>query len=372
MGKRAASPLVRVVRIALKVAFRLYVLGVIVLVGWLSYNALRYLVVSLMFASPPPATITELPTRMDGSILRASPSSWAALQAAEDPRAPLAHYHGIDGWFQLDVFNGCTRSGCHGPMPHNERKEVRAFLNMHATSIHCGVCHIQFEASPLRLAWYSLSDGRLRDAPALVRAYGWLVAPEGRQALAAPTAAIQAELVQLLRTAAVESGGDHTLSRLAEELAAARHTSDVFQALVETARVQVPLRFHGQYGAKLALRDGSSGQLLLAYPNTEDAVTEFLQPGATADPAQRDALLERVHPRQRAQSLNCTSCHRPEKSLVDLPGAGYPPERIASLQAGWVFRAIESISEGVPLHLPDFASPDGEPAPASAPAANQP
>lgn len=372
MGRHATNQRSSIARIALSLSFRLYVLGVIALVGWLSYQALRYLVVSLMFASPPPEVITELPTRMDGSLLRTPPAAWAALTATDNPRAPLAHYHRIDGWFQSDPFNDCTRGGCHTPMPHNARKEVRAFLNMHATSIHCGVCHMESQDSPLPLTWYDLRNGHPAEAPALLRVYGWLVSPEGRQAMATPTPAVQDKLVRSLRAAAEQSGGSPTLAHLADELEAVRYTSDVFQTLVATARTQVPLRFHGEYGAKLALRDKRSGQAILGYPNTAGAVVDFLQHGEAADPAERDTLLEKVHPRQRAQSLHCTACHRQDEGLVALRAVGYPPERIASLQRGWIFRAIEDIAEGHPLHLPGFASPGGERGPASAPSANQP
>lgn len=372
MSARLTKWLGSAVRTALSLGFRAYVLCIIALVGWLSYRALRYLIVSLVFASPPPETITALPTRMDTTLLETRASGWEALRAAEHPRAPLAHYHGIAGWFQPDRFNDCTRSGCHTPMPHNARKEVRAFLNMHATSIHCGVCHMVSEDPLLQPTWYSLRDGSPTEAPALLQVYGWLMSAEGQKALATPTRAAQKRLVVLLRAAAEQSDGDSTLTRLADELEAVRYTSDVFQALVATARVQVPLRFHGQYGAKLALREKSTGQPILGYPETAAAVADFQRRGEAAEAAERDLLLENVHPGQRIDPLRCTTCHRQDEGLLDFRTAGYPPARIASLRTGQVFRAIEDIANGRPLHLPDFTTPDGERRPASAPSTSQP
>jgi len=372
MSARVAKWLSSAARNALTLGFRAYVLGIIALVGWLSYRALRYLIVSLIFASPPPETITALPTRMDTTLLETRTSAWEALQAAEQPRAPLAHYHGVDGWFQPDRFNDCTRSGCHTPMPHNARKEVRAFLNMHATSIHCGVCHMASEDSVLQPTWYSLRDGSPTDPPALLQLYGWLMSAEGQKALATPNRAVQKKLVASLRAAAEQSDGDPTLTRLADELEAVRHSSDAFHALVATTRTQVPLRFHGQYGAKLALHDPSTGQPILAYPQTAEAVADFERRGETASAAERESLLGSVHGGQRSDPLQCTSCHRQDESLLDLRAAGYPPARIASLRTGQIFRAIEEIANGRPLYLPDFATPDGERGPASAPSTSQP
>src|SRR5690606_8055967 len=88
--------------------------------------------------------------------------------------SPLAHYHRIDSWIEPDPFNDCARSGCHAPLPHARRKEVRAFLNMHATSIHCGVCHFQTDREPLNLGWYDLDHGEVRAEPAILQAYAMI------------------------------------------------------------------------------------------------------------------------------------------------------------------------------------------------------
>ena len=346
------------------VLWRIYAIIPIVVVVVLSYEALRYLFVSLLFPYAAPQQITSIPVRLTEDVWRTQPRAWIGQELAETPRTPLSHYHQIDGWFQPDPHNDCTQSGCHTPMPHNAHKEVRAFLNMHATSIHCGVCHMQHEGTPLPLTWYDLADGTPTGPPELLRLYGWLESSEGQEALAAPSAEAQKKLVTLLRAAAAAAPGGHALGRLADEAEAVRHTSDAFQATVALVREQVPLHFHGEYGARLALRDGPAGGPILGRSGSAGATAEYLKRRETADAAELAGLLEQVHPPRRASPPACGECHGADRPLVDLETVGYPPERIRTLREGWIFPAIEHIAAGRPLYLPEFILPDDDGAPA--------
>ncbi|MFH1746187.1 MAG: hypothetical protein ABIG44_04000 [Planctomycetota bacterium] len=357
---------------SLSFLWRIYALVPIVVVLVLSFGAIRYLFVSLLYPYDAPVQVTAIPKRLTDEMLRTEPAEWVGQMLVDTPRTPLAHYHRIDGWFQPDPSNDCTSAGCHSPMPHGQRKEVRAFLNMHATSIHCGVCHIKSDDYPLPLVWYDLQDGRVADTPALLQAHGWLDSDEGRVALANPTAADQERLVGLLRLAASEAGDDPTLARLANEVHAERFTSEGFQAAVEVARNQVPLHFRGEYGAKLALRDTATGQPILVYPGAAAAADEFLRRRGTLSEPDRAALLVQVHPPRRAELLACHACHQEGESLVDLKIVGYPLGRIRALREGWIFRAIEDIAAGQPLHLPEFVLPDGLENVESAPSSDHP
>ena len=353
--------------------WRIYALVPIFIVLFLSYQAIKYLFVSLLFPYAAPEQITSIPTRLTDEMWRTEPAAWIGrVLAREAPRTPLAHYHRIDGWFQPDSFNDCTRSGCHFPMPHNKRKEIRAFLNMHTTSMHCGVCHLKSDDKPLPMTWYGLRDGRAGEVPALLEVYGWLNSPEGHAALANPTSAAQDKLVKLLRATAREASGDPTLKGLAEEVAAVRYSSSAFQMAVAVARTQIPLHFHGEYGAKLALYDTRTGQPILGHPGSAAAVTEFLKNRDNLDDVEREKLLEQVHTARRAETLDCHNCHRKDEALADLQSIGYPPPRIRALREGWIFRAIEDIAAGQILHLPEFVSPYGERQPTSTPAAENP
>jgi len=326
----------RLTRLLLEVVKRGYALGVIVLVAWLSYGALHYLVVTLMYPTAVPEQLTGVPTR-------------------------------LDGWLQPDPVNDCARSGCHSPFPHSGQKETRAFLNMHATSLHCGVCHMTEATTPLPLVWYDLRSGAATDTPALLDAFAWVTGPAGAAALETPTAEAQTAIVGLLRTALRQSDGDPNLERLVARLAGPRFSSPEFRAALEDLRAALPRFFRGEYGAKLALR-GANGQPVLGHPDTASAVRDFLARGADADAATRDELLARVHPRKRPAPLDCTACHQADGDrVVDLGAAGYPPARRAMLEQGWVVTAVQNMRDGRPLYLPGFVTPEHEGPPPSPP-----
>ncbi len=338
---------------------RLYSLALILVIVWLMVLAVRYLFRSLFRTAPPPPQIVNLPTRLTEDLLKTRRQEWLAVRATEHPRSPVAHYHRLDTWIQPDRFNDCTRSGCHRPLPHTQHKEVRAFLNMHATSLHCGVCHMKSADTPLAMTWYGLDDAKASAPPAALRAYALVMSAEGRQRFARATAADQTELVGLLREAARQADGVQALEQLADHIAAVRSDSDAFRDFVEAARSLLPRHFRGEYGAKLALSDRASKRPIVGHPGTEAAVKEYLE-SAQHGPliaAARDSLLGRVHPLRREKPLHCTDCHRQEGSLIDFAGLGYPPARREALFSPPVFQMIENIAAGRPMHLPQFIAP---------------
>ena len=344
---------------------RVYAIIPIVLVSFLSYKALEYLVVSLVFPTAAPTQITEIPTRLTRDTWNTRRDLWTGLEIAETPRTPLAHYHRITGWFQPDQFNNCTTSGCHNPMAHSRNKALRAFLNMHATSVHCGVCHMDTKQDPLPLVWYDLDNGHATDTPALLRAYAWLLSPEGQEAIANPSAETQAHLVSLLREAAEAADNPPSLVNLANELYAVRYTSDRYQSTAATVAERLAPHFRGEYGAKLALRDANTGQPILAHPETQDVVDELLTSGVGVGTTDWSTLVVKVHSNRRSTPLHCTQCHQATDSLVDLSTVGYPQQRIRALHEPWIFRAIEHIAEGQPLYLPGFVVPETQETPSS-------
>jgi hypothetical protein len=348
-------------RLVLDVLRRVYAAGIIVLVLWLSYQAIRYLIITLMYPAPPAAQITEIPKRLTEAMLETRRTQWPGVVEIENPRTPLAHYHRLAGWIEPDRFDSCTQSGCHAPVPHARRKEVRAFLNMHATSLHCAVCHLDAHEQPLPTVWYDLASGKRRAAPDALRTYGWLTSDEGRQELAGPTASTQKNLVELLRGVARESDDVPALTQLAEHVAAVRYDSAAFQQLVETARTTLPRHFRGEYGAKLTLLDPQSQRAVLANPGTEAAIRAFLRESQTAEPARKGQLLGAVHPNLRANTLHCTNCHTATGGLLDFAAAGYPPARREALTQPAIFKMIEHIASGQPFELPGFIRPE-EPA----------
>jgi hypothetical protein len=344
-------------RIGKEVLRRGYALVLMLLILWLSGRAIAYLIDSLVVPLRAPPQIIGVPKRLDESLLHGRRPDWVGLSAVENPRSPLAHYHRFDTWLQTDSFNDCTRGGCHAPLPHSKRKEVRAFLNMHATSIHCGVCHIAVDATPLPLTWYDVRRGAASAAPGLLRAYAWLDAhPRGMDA-ASYDEADQRELSGLLFAAARDADDDPSIRYLGDHLAAVRAGSAAFGALVEAARETVSRSMRGAYGAKLAVKDPATGRPLLKQSGTEDAVRAFLREGGESGPERREELLHAVHPDRRTEALHCTTCHRDSGSLIDFAGLGYPAARIRTLLDPAIFQMIEHINEGRPFYIPTLTAP---------------
>jgi hypothetical protein len=75
------------------------------------------------------------------------------------------HFHHIDFDILPDKRSYCNK--CHGDMPHNKTKEVRAFWNMHAFFMACETCHIRFDdpTAPPAYQWYDRQSGQIVDSP---------------------------------------------------------------------------------------------------------------------------------------------------------------------------------------------------------------
>lgn len=346
----------RLGRSVLRWLLRGYALALIVLIAFLSFSAIRYLVASLIVPATTPGQIAGLPRRMDESLVLGSRPDWLGLRSVKNPRAPLDHFHRFDTWIEPDPFNDCTRSGCHAPLPHARQKETRAFLNMHATSIHCAVCHFDEAAEPLPLTWYDIKTGRGTRPPALLRAFGWLT---DRADQAKFSAEDQAAIAALLREAATAAKSDPALLRSARELEGFRPGGENFARALRDATDIVRRLFRGSYGAKLALRF-PGGDPVLSHPNTETAVREWLASGTNAAGEQREKMLKAVHPRRRASTHQCSDCHVETRSLIEFDKLGYSSARVFSLHNSPVFQMIEHIREGRPFYLPGFGGSGGD------------
>lgn len=340
---------------------RIWSLGIIALVGYLSFLAIEYLVVTLMFPSEAPDEITGVPLRLTEDVLSTRRDEWAGLTAVEQARSPIAHYHRIDGWIQPDPVNNCTTSGCHAPQPHARRKEVRAFLNMHSTSMHCGVCHMTSESKTLATTWYDQDDGSVHEPPSVLQTYAWLTSEEGQAAITQPTRALQQRLVDDLRRAADQAGQDPGLVALADHFAAVRYDSVAFERLLKSLSQTLPRKFRGEYSTKLALKS-ANGQPILGHPDSTAAVNNYLAQADSLSGEQREAALDAVHTARRTMPLQCQQCHVTEGGVFDFAGAGYPPARVESLTRPMIFRMIANISSGQPFYMPSFIG-ESDPAP---------
>jgi len=70
----------------------------------------------------------------------------------------LYSFHNSDIKIKRDSQNYCI--DCHGDVPHDEKKEIRSFLNMHAFFLACETCHINIEnAEDKKFVWYNKVTG---------------------------------------------------------------------------------------------------------------------------------------------------------------------------------------------------------------------
>ncbi|MGE3181922.1 MAG: hypothetical protein AB7N71_09845 [Phycisphaerae bacterium] len=331
-------------------AIRLYALALGVVVVTLTFLALKYLIVGILVEHPPPSQVTDLPLHTTIEDVVREPGTWAALGAVENPRTPPAHYHRITSLLPFDAKNDCTRSGCHGPLPHSARREVRAFLNMHASALHCGACHVAIDSPQLPLVWYDPQTGAATAPPPLLAAYDWLTRHESTMTF---DEASQREIVTLLRGAAGQPGAAPRLQQLADHLQAVRASDETFKRLVQRATVAVDQAFRGgAYGAKLAIAD-ENGKPTLGHPGTQAQVRDYLARGSTLDAKTRELLIESIHPLRRAQPLRCSDCHK-SAGAVQFDKFGYPAGRQDKLIDAPITRMIESIERGQEFHLPQL------------------
>ncbi len=91
----------------------------------------------------------------------------AAYRNINDLQQPF-QFHKARKWAATDARNLCV--SCHGEIPHHEKKETRAFLNMHASFMACETCHIRFENQPpMRFVWYDRNTGDEHEKTTLER-----------------------------------------------------------------------------------------------------------------------------------------------------------------------------------------------------------
>lgn len=67
------------------------------------------------------------------------------------------HFHHVGNQAYHDEINLCIK--CHGDIPHDKNKSIRAFLNMHSDFLSCEVCHIRLDKDK-KFIWYSKTDGK--------------------------------------------------------------------------------------------------------------------------------------------------------------------------------------------------------------------
>lgn len=78
------------------------------------------------------------------------------------------HFHHVGMKVETDNYSVCIK--CHGAVPHDRAKTIRAFLNMHAFYLACETCHVRpVNDEPAWIfRWYDKSTGKIIANPAAV------------------------------------------------------------------------------------------------------------------------------------------------------------------------------------------------------------
>jgi len=335
---------------------RSYSLALLVVVAVVGASSLTFLGEMLLTRPAAPAEIREIPTVLDASML--VPDTHAAVsehaqdeEARDQMRGPLAHFHKIPDWYNPDDANTCTVSGCHSALPHAERIETRAFLNMHTTFVDCQACHAEGAGSQGSITWLTLKDREPREAPALLRLTTELerLHRDGYGDREASTELLH----ELLEQAVEESGGEHELDAWMLELETTHPESRTWERLVEEILLGLPLHVHGEYGAKLGMLD-AAGKPVAPTHDAMGATERLLDAGDSVSEADEEEWIAHVHSQIADEGLLCTPCHALDDAVIDFTELGYSPTRVRDLESNAVIRQALNIEEGESFFLPNF------------------
>jgi thiosulfate reductase cytochrome b subunit len=337
---------------------RSYSLALLVVVAMVGASSMSFLGKMLLTRPAAPAEIREIPKVLDADMLL--PEAHARerhedQEAERQTRGPLAHFHKIPDWYMEDEQNSCTVSGCHTTLPHGDRIETRAFLNMHTTFVDCQACHVQAEREDAQITWVNLDDREARDAPALLRLADELerIQRDGY----GDREATHALLHDLLEQAYQESNDDGELHEWVLELETTHPESRTWERLVKEILMGLPLHVHGEYGAKLGRFD-KQGFPVGPDQEAQDATAQLLASAGELGEDEEQELLDRVHAQISEEGLLCTPCHALDDTVIDFAELGYAPSRIRDLESNAVIRQALNIEEGESFFLPTFLGDD--------------
>lgn len=342
---------------ARSIGLRLYSVAIAGGYAFIAFISLRYLLLMLLTRQTAPVEIRNIPTRLDAQEFFASAVAPGDHEphAHERPRGPLAHFHQVPQWFTPDPQNSCTTAGCHMPLPHGQRVEVRAFLNMHATFVDCGVCHAHETGTTADAHWISVTDRTVAPVPAILRLEARLDALDEVPDAEAP--AVATDLKVLLREALPASNYHEQLQNWLLRLETTYPASRTWHGIIADMQAGIHMHVHGEYAAKIALFHGDA---LVGRPTEaqREATEIYVDRGAQLPADQQQELLDRVHADIKPMGAMCTPCHHPDSELLDIAELGYPPERVQALRNSAIVRSVLSIEQGQPFVLP--LDQDGE------------
>lgn len=334
---------------------RAYAFIIMAVVVWTGYTAAAYLYRTVFQPIKPPSAMLEWQGQTEKKALHQTEARGITVPAV---RAPLGHYHGVDRWFQPDVRNGCISSGCHDPVPHSRSKALRAFANLHATTMTCEVCHSPSYAVPMPAAWANIRTGDKQEPPAILRLIGHLAAAKADAPATEPAAATKPvedmtafsqTTIRLLRQAIEVIGGDPALNYLALQIETSEPGSPVWRRAVEQLRSELPNHARGEYGAKISLLTPTP-ELRPVQHDFGPLIGEYFS--RTINKTQREAISQQIHQGVIAAPQGCKACHRAAQPLLDFAALGYTPNRVKALTTAPIAEMMQQIHKGQPFNLP--------------------
>jgi cytochrome b subunit of formate dehydrogenase len=341
-----AHGFVEVVRQIGRRSFALVQAGVIAAFGFASITFLWH----EMKGGEAAVEVERVPLRLDATSLvaateEADAGTGGASRNALD-RGPLSHFHAIPTWYEQDTANTCATGGCHSALPHGDRKEVRAFLNMHTTFVDCQVCHRDADLTGTELSWLTLSDRAVREAPAVLRLAALLETPAPEGARPAPW---DTEVVTTLRAAVEESGGDPELKVWLADLESSRVGGVRYGDILERMKARVDRHGHGEYGARIGITDAARRWI----PNAEQkAAIDALRGEGALRIDERKTLVTTAHQNLKKPKVECALCHTTDAGLVDFAKLGYSKVRADALRSNTIARQAQAVESGETFFLP--------------------
>lgn len=209
-------------------------------------------------------------------------------------------FHHIGFTIQQDDASICVR--CHGNVPHDESKEVRSFLNMHAFYLSCETCHSRPEdgAEAWTFRWYDKDTGKIVGNPLALT-----------------------------------------------EIEEMYHTEQEIR--------QYPV--YGNYGAKVAPSLNNLGEVKLLHGDKEMSFVErYVIEQERLKPEQKSQMKRVIHRKVSKEAVQCKDCHNQEDQYIPFAELGYPPTRMRELTNLAVVNMILKYKE---FYIPSLLKPGG-------------
>ena len=316
---------------------RLYSLGLLIAVTWISYCAFAFLFSSVFSPKLTPDRFTNRPLQLDLVTLGGNNPSEAVN---DGDTAPLNHYHGVGelsfGRFQT----GCLTSGCHTILPHETDKATRALTNFHVTFLDCAMCHRNALTTAEEIGWKSVSTGEPQATPALLRLVSEFQGdelPEGGD-----------KIIDLTKEAMAAAPPHPVLSHLLLQMETSEPASPVHRHALARMQAALPSMAKGDYGAVIAPRNNTG----YSPDEMKPLIDAYFSPKDGA--ANRRSLHDQIHKNVIAKPRACQQCHDAAPTRVDFAALGYPSHRIGPLQNNAIANMVQQIRDGQPFYLPNL------------------